>query len=773
MPASSSTISTVSSPPTAARESPALFAGRAPASCDRETSIVVPRPDSLATVRAAHWSRPQPRGERADDVPRPIGSSCRTVAEVRQRLGFLPFRYPSLTGAVTTDPYSDVSRPHLVDEWGRRRLERQLSDLGHTLRSRSPRRPRAPAPAHRIAQRSRGATASSRSGPAGPSRRLVGRNRSITSSTLESEVARRAPAAVRKRRPSGRAASGARSTAPCIFQQVGLRVRRERGDRSSIGRPAATSCGDCGGDVGEASGEASIDAHRFSRLLDRDARPRPPGLVGSDRHRVARDRCPRGAATTETESRAAARAFGRPTSSAACCGGRVASSGSRQTAEMVRSHVAGSNAKRRARSAPRIVATARLFAEASDESTAAWAAGATRRVRVVGERTSRGVPAVAQLHVLLRSVGLVYAKLCERRCASGSGLRRPAVISTRLEERRATDPSRSAVRRGVGHRTGRDRFPPLAGEAGESDAPTRRAGCRFATLPSWTACDNLLLDTDSYKASHWLQYPPGTDATFFYVESRGGRTSARCSSACRRSSSGTCSARHRRARRRGARLLRGARRAVQRGRLAPHRARARRAPARSHPRRARRQRRAHAPGAGHDRVDRPAGVLAAELPRDPAAARVVPGDGGHDQLAREAGHPRVPAADVRRSGRRAAVQAARLRRARRLEPRVGGPRRRCAPGQLPRHRQRRRRADGARASTARRWPVSRFPRPSTARSPAGAASTRSTPTATCCAASRSRARGSRSSRTATTSTTRSTSTGARPCARRWSDRARP
>ena len=34
--------------------------------------------------------------------------------------------------------------------------------------------------------------------------------------------------------------------------------------------------------------------------------------------------------------------------------------------------------------------------------------------------------------------------------------------------------------------------------------------------------DNLILDTDSYKASHWLQYPPGTDKTFFYVESRGG-----------------------------------------------------------------------------------------------------------------------------------------------------------------------------------------------------------------------------------------------------------
>ncbi|MCB1554406.1 MAG: nicotinate phosphoribosyltransferase [Xanthomonadales bacterium] len=34
--------------------------------------------------------------------------------------------------------------------------------------------------------------------------------------------------------------------------------------------------------------------------------------------------------------------------------------------------------------------------------------------------------------------------------------------------------------------------------------------------------NNLLLNTDSYKASHWLQYPPNTDATFFYVESRGG-----------------------------------------------------------------------------------------------------------------------------------------------------------------------------------------------------------------------------------------------------------
>lgn len=34
---------------------------------------------------------------------------------------------------------------------------------------------------------------------------------------------------------------------------------------------------------------------------------------------------------------------------------------------------------------------------------------------------------------------------------------------------------------------------------------------------------NLLLDTDSYKASHWLQYPPGTTYVHSYIESRGGR----------------------------------------------------------------------------------------------------------------------------------------------------------------------------------------------------------------------------------------------------------
>lgn len=35
--------------------------------------------------------------------------------------------------------------------------------------------------------------------------------------------------------------------------------------------------------------------------------------------------------------------------------------------------------------------------------------------------------------------------------------------------------------------------------------------------------DNILLDTDSYKLSHWVQYPPNTTSMFSYLESRGGK----------------------------------------------------------------------------------------------------------------------------------------------------------------------------------------------------------------------------------------------------------
>lgn len=34
--------------------------------------------------------------------------------------------------------------------------------------------------------------------------------------------------------------------------------------------------------------------------------------------------------------------------------------------------------------------------------------------------------------------------------------------------------------------------------------------------------ENFLIDTDSYKASHYLQYPPSTTSMFSYIESRGG-----------------------------------------------------------------------------------------------------------------------------------------------------------------------------------------------------------------------------------------------------------
>ena len=33
---------------------------------------------------------------------------------------------------------------------------------------------------------------------------------------------------------------------------------------------------------------------------------------------------------------------------------------------------------------------------------------------------------------------------------------------------------------------------------------------------------NIILDTDSYKSSHFLQYPPGTTHLHAYLESRGG-----------------------------------------------------------------------------------------------------------------------------------------------------------------------------------------------------------------------------------------------------------
>src|SRR5258708_25963411 len=33
---------------------------------------------------------------------------------------------------------------------------------------------------------------------------------------------------------------------------------------------------------------------------------------------------------------------------------------------------------------------------------------------------------------------------------------------------------------------------------------------------------NIILETDSYKLTHWLQYPQGTESVFSYFESRNG-----------------------------------------------------------------------------------------------------------------------------------------------------------------------------------------------------------------------------------------------------------
>lgn len=44
---------------------------------------------------------------------------------------------------------------------------------------------------------------------------------------------------------------------------------------------------------------------------------------------------------------------------------------------------------------------------------------------------------------------------------------------------------------------------------------------------------NPILNTDSYKTSHFLQYPPGTTRLFAYLEVAGAPIRRRCSSGCR------------------------------------------------------------------------------------------------------------------------------------------------------------------------------------------------------------------------------------------------
>uniref|UniRef100_A0A1X7SN11 Nicotinamide phosphoribosyltransferase N-terminal domain-containing protein n=1 Tax=Amphimedon queenslandica TaxID=400682 RepID=A0A1X7SN11_AMPQE len=47
--------------------------------------------------------------------------------------------------------------------------------------------------------------------------------------------------------------------------------------------------------------------------------------------------------------------------------------------------------------------------------------------------------------------------------------------------------------------------------------------CKMAGSPCNPCYDNFILTTDSYKNTHYLQYPPGTTTVYSYFESRGGK----------------------------------------------------------------------------------------------------------------------------------------------------------------------------------------------------------------------------------------------------------
>jgi hypothetical protein len=242
--------------------------------------------------------------------------------------------------------------------------------------------------------------------------------------------------------------------------------------------------------------------------------------------------------------------------------------------------------------------------------------------------------------------------------------------------------------------------------------------------------DNLLLCTDSYKTSHWKQYPPGTEYVYSYFESRGGKfdeicffglqyfikrcAAARAARAAPAAPAARCPPRARappaatlrrpradaprlsraqlpRGRRGDAREDRGGgadhqrahgRAALQPGGVGAHPQRARRQAADLDQGGARGLDRADAVLPAHRREHRPQVLLADQLPRDAPRAGVVPDVGG-DQLARaEESHPRLLREDGLRRLLRPRLQAARLRLPRRLVARVGGDRRPRPPRQL-------------------------------------------------------------------------------------------
>ena len=197
------------------------------------------------------------------------------------------------------------------------------------------------------------------------------------------------------------------------------------------------------------------------------------------------------------------------------------------------------------------------------------------------------------------------------------------------------------------------------------------------------ANENLILRTDSYKASHFLQYPPGTTRLLGYFESRGGLYGETVFFGLQYLLDEYLSRRvTERRRRRGERVLRGARSAVSRGRLAAHRPRSGRPPAGPHPRGAGGLGRSGAQCVDDRRVDRRERALDRELARDQLVRLWYPLTVATLSWHIKRAHLRVPGAHLRRSAGRAAVQAARLRRARREQRGVGRDRRHGAPGEL-------------------------------------------------------------------------------------------
>ena len=147
---------------------------------------------------------------------------------------------------------------------------------------------------------------------------------------------------------------------------------------------------------------------------------------------------------------------------------------------------------------------------------------------------------------------------------------------------------------------------------------------------------NPILNSDSYKLSHWVQYPPGTDGMYSYVAARGGTASHVLFFGLQALLKDYLSQRITLAHIDEAEAL-----AALHG-LPFNRAGFERIVKKHHgywPVRIR------AVADGHHRIHRPRAVLGGVLPGDRAAAGVVSDQRRHAQLPRQGNHPPLSVAD--------------------------------------------------------------------------------------------------------------------------------